>query len=179
VAIAEGELRESNGEIVLSVTYPSDQLLEQNPERAVGVLVTAVWLRLFDIMHSSEAAPPPAIFELLWKWIYAREPLKRKVAMALAQRQGDHWTRNMILMWAGKRGRPIKLRRASIMALFRREYFKKPWREVTRRVCPCGKSHLDPNKVTEVCQPRLEADVRNLKRLLHECGIKFPPAPSK
>lgn len=176
--IVEGQFLVEGDKIVFHITYPTEQQLDETPDRAVGVLLWQVWLRLFDISRSGGPIEP-SLSKLLFEWVYARRPLSRKAAIRLAQLEHHEWEQNMILMWAGKRGRPIVLRKAAIAALFRREYLGKRWLDVTRRVCPCGDSHGDPNKVFAACQPKLEAEVRILKRLLRACNIDFPPkAPS-
>jgi len=81
-----------------------------------------------------------------------------------------------ILWSAGKRGRPIKLRQAAVRALIRRTYLHKPWLEITRRVCPCGKSHVGvagTYRAKAECQPKLQSEVRILKRLLRECKVEL------
>ena len=77
----------------------------------------------------------------------------------------------------GKPGCPVTpMRRAAIKALVLLVYLKHSWREITRKVCPCGDPHLDWNRVDARCQPKLEAQVRLLKRLLRDCNIELSGA---
>jgi len=116
---------------------------------------------------------------LWWGTPTGQRPVAPRPAevVPLLPRDADELQRARLLWWGGKRGRPITLRHAAIMALVRREYLNKPWLEVTRRICPCGRSHVgadDTLRTKAECQPKLQAEVRILKRLLRECKIKLP-----
>ena len=166
----------------LDATKVTSQDIENNPSLAIGVLLDSLWWRAVEIHHSNGFTKQQlkGVFKLLHEWVYARGPLTIEAALKLAEQKSTKWEQNMILMWAGKRGRPIKLRHAAIEALFLKEYLNKRWLEVTRRVCPCGKSHVGPdgtNYAKANCQRNLETVVRILKKLLRADKIDFPPKP--
>jgi hypothetical protein len=114
---------------------------------------------------------------LIFGWIYAQRPITTRAAKQLLRVVTDLFMRATILWWAGKQGRPVILREAAIRALIRREYLEKPWLEITRRVCPCGRRHVGTdctNRAKAECQPKLETEVRILKHLLRDCRIALP-----
>lgn len=152
--------------------------LEKNPERGIDVLEYCLSMSL-----SQENLRDPTWRErslgLAEDWIDARVPLKVKEAKRLQDElmgtcEGQEFDR--IRRNAGKRGRPVTLRKAAVMALMRRHYLRKPWKEVTPRVCPCGLEHTRERVLTQ-CQPKLQAEVRILKRLLRDCSITLPKIP--
>ena len=123
--------------------------------------------------------------ELEMGWIGARQPLKLSKAGRLLTKPArtdlgeyfvDENERSTIRYWAGKRGRRTKLRKAGIMALMRRHYLRKPWKEITARVCPCGGNHDDP-RVMKYCILSLQSERRMLKRLLAKLKILLPENP--
>lgn len=116
------------------------------------------------------------MLKLIFGWIYARRPLTYKIAEESLRLPRPLFERALLLWWSGKQGRPVTLRHAAVKALLRREYVKETWEETTKRLCPCGKSHthIDRHIVQAECQPKLEANVRSLKRLLQDCGIQLP-----
>ena len=109
-------------------------------------------------------------------WIEARRPLTRKAGNWLLEDAKDSGEVAKIKYWSGRRGRPVTLRKPAIMALMRREYLQKPWNEVTRKVCPCGKEHNE-DRVRNECQPKLQTVVRILKGRLRDCKITLPEHP--
>lgn len=133
--------------------------------------------------------------DILFRWIYAQPAIKNERANELmlkalcdeddcddhaddddpthdstAAEQVTLWDEMMISLWAGKHGRPVSLRHAAIEALFLRVLLEMPWEQITRRVCPCGNDHV-PGLIKMSCQPKLETEVRMLKRLLEQANI--------
>lgn len=163
------------GRLVLSLTYPTVQALEEKPELAIGVLLSAIWDSCFDITRSGEGAEPPdQLFRVLWDRVYRDEPLAREAGIELASQQDNDWDKNLALMRIKKKGRPIKSRHTAIKALFRKTYLEKSWAEVTRRLCQCGQSHDDKLTLMK-CQDNIESGVRHLKAVLKKFKIEFPP----
>lgn len=149
--------------------------LEPNPERGLDVLRYCVYRSFLENLHN-----PPAIkasIKLQADWIEARRPLTKKAAMWLLDEVKDIVNAVKILHWTGTRGHPVTLTKAAIMGLTRQHYLKKPWNEVTKRVCPCGLEH-SVNRVLTQCHPRLEAEVTNLRRVLRQCEITLPEPPT-
>lgn len=154
--------------------------LEKFPERGIDVLK---YCSTVSFWREFRANPDPRWRELHLKleeeWMDARQPLTRKKADRLLDElmythEGGESLR--ILGAAGKRGRPVKLRKAAIMALMRRRYLDKPWKEITLQVCPCGQEHTG-DRVEFDCKPKLQVVVRILKRLLRELKITLPETP--
>lgn len=148
--------------------------LREHPEQAIKCLMAAILKRDDELRQKGEDELEPRLAKLIFGWILARHPITQKHAITLLQQNPTMWERMMINHWAGRHGRRIILRHAAIKALFLVTYLDEPWLNVTKRVCPCGDSHLDSNKVVALCQPKLETDVRILRRLLRDCQITLP-----
>lgn len=142
--------------------------LDRNADYGVAILNFALHERRHQHGYHGIDDPMDKLFrELEFLWIYG-ERLWGKDAMSPVYDEG-------YLVQPGRRGRPVtQTRRAAINAYVRRLYLKKEWLEVTRRVCPCGAPHRDPNAVVAVCQPKIEVQVMGLKRLLKQCEIQLP-----
>lgn len=161
-----------------------DEELERNPELGLDVLE----YYLHKSINSENLRKPlwaKLAHELAMGWLDARQPLKfSKAGRLLAKAAGtdlgedfvDENERSTIRYWAGKQGRRTKLRKAGIMALMRRHYLDKPWKEITARVCPCGENHNDP-RVMKYCTLSLQSERRMLKRMLAELKITLPKPP--
>ncbi len=152
--------------------------LEKFPERGIDVLD---YSSTMSVSHQNLRNPQwrKRSLELHEEWLDARKPLTLKKAKRLVDEltgtcEGGEALR--ISTAAGKGGRPVKLRKAAIMALMRRHYLRKPWREITVLVCPCGREHT-MDMVDFECQPKLQVVVRILKRLLRELKITLPEKP--
>ena len=152
--------------------------LEKFPERGIDVLD---YCSTMSLGHKNLSDPRwrERSLKLHEEWMDARKPLTLKRAKRLMDEltgtcEGGEALR--ILSAAGKRGRPVKLRKAAIMALMRRHYLGKPWMEITVVVCPCGRQHT-MDMVQSECQPKLQVVVRILKRLLRELKITLPEKP--
>lgn len=102
--------------------------------------------------------------------------MTKKQAQPLLEQTGDPEELESILYWAGKRGRPVTLRQSAILALVRKHYLSETWEQVTKAVCPCSGNHTR-ELVRSQCQPKIEAEVRILKRLLRDCKIVLPDEP--
>jgi hypothetical protein len=174
-----GQFQMEAGELILRVTNPTVKELEEKPEHAIGVLLIVIWQRCFDITRSADGAESSNEWlNILWNWIYCEPPLSRKAALELALQQDNLWDMENALIRTQKRGRPIKSRHTAIKALFRKAYLNKSWAEVTRRLCPCGRSH-DDSLTLKSCQDNIESAVRHLKRMLKKYDIAFPPPRPK
>lgn len=152
--------------------------LEKSPERGIDVLD---YCSTMSLSHKNLSDPRwrERSLELHEEWMDARKPLTLKKAKRLMDEltgtcEGGEALR--ISSEAGKRGRPVKLRKAAIMALMRRHYLQKQWKEITLEVCPCGRVHTG-DMVAFDCQPKLQVVVRILKRLLRELKITLPEKP--
>jgi hypothetical protein len=158
--------------------------LERNPALALDVLEYC----LHRSTHAENMRNPLRVklaLELEMGWMDARHPLKLSKAGRLLTKPdrtdfGGYWVdeneRSMIRYWAGKQGRRTKLRKAAIMALLRRDHLRKPWKEITMRVCPCGGNHND-RRVIKYCTLSLQRECRMLKRMLAELEITLPENP--
>ena len=170
-----GRLGVESGELILHITYPTARELDEKPEHAIGALLKAIWFRSFEITSSVNITESPeGLLKVLWEWVYCDPPLSREAAYDLALQKDNKWDENLALVRIQKRGRPIKARHTAIKALFRKTYLNRSWAEVTRRLCPCGRSHDDPLTLKS-CQDNLESAVRHLKRVLKKWDIAFPP----
>jgi hypothetical protein len=152
--------------------------LEKFPERGINVLD---YCSTMSLSHENLRNPRwrERSLELHEEWLDARKPLSKKEANRLLAEltgtcEGGEALR--ISSAAGKGGRPVKLRKAAIMALMRRHYLQKPWKEITLEVCPCGQEHTG-DMVEFDCKPKLQVVVRILKRLLRELKITLPEKP--
>lgn len=140
-----------------------------------------------SLLHPSHPASVTTCQEILFRWIYAQPAIKNKDAHPLMLQalcdddDPDYvdadpvtmWDEMILFLWAGKAGRPVSLRHAAIEALFLRVQLGKPWEQIIRRVCPCSKNHT-PEMIKLTCQPKLETEVRILKRLLKDAKITLP-----
>lgn len=152
--------------------------LEKFPERGIDVLD---YSSTMSLSHENLRDPRwrERSLELHGEWLDARKPLTLKEANRLLDEltgtcEGGEALR--ILSSAGKGGRPVKLRKAAIMALMRRHYLHKQWKEITVLVCPCDREHT-MDLLLDECQPKLQVVVRILKRLLRELKITLPEKP--
>jgi hypothetical protein len=141
--------------------------LDANPEYGVGILNYELHeRRRRDPYRGIDDPLDKAFRELEFNWIsgekYGSQAFKKPVF------------EDGYLVQSGKRGRPVSpARTAAIKGLVLKLYLQKPWLEITKRVCPCGESHGDPNKVVALCQPKLDAQVVFLRRLLKRCDIQL------
>ena len=163
------------GKLVLGFANPTVQDFNQYPELAIDVLVCAIFIRCVEISPPGKyAVPPDDLLQVLWDWIYCGQPLDGRAAIEPA----SLWNREVAMTQVRKKGRPIKSRHTAVKALFRREYLNRPWDDVTRLLCRCGQPHDDKQKLKR-CQDNIETQVRNLKQVLREYGIAFPPKRTK
>ena len=132
--------------------------LEKNPELGLDVLEYCLH-RSINAENLCKPLWAKLAHELEMGWMDARQPLKFGKAGRLLVKPartdfGGHFVdeneRSTIRYWAGKRGRRTKLRKAGIMALMRRDYLRKPWREITAPVCPCKGDHDDPRVMMRI-----------------------------
>jgi hypothetical protein len=154
--------------------------LEKFPERGIDVLGYCLSMFSYQNWRNPDPRWRKLSIELEEEWIDAREPLTRKAANRLLNELAHtHYGMEALRISsaAGKGGRPVKLRKAAIMALMWRHYLRKPWKEITLRVCPCGREHTFDLLLDE-CQPKLKVVVRILKRLLRELKITLPEKPT-
>jgi len=173
-----------DGKLKSIVSDHTDPEFDEMPELAIGVLQNAIWFRGFVILHFGE---DPKLLDELFKfkieWVYRGQPLDKKTAYELALQQDNSWDVEMALLRIKRKGRPIKSRHTAIKALFRKVYLDKSWKEVTQRLCQCGQSHDDKSPEDklrlQLCQGRLEAEVRLLKKELKKYGVVFPPSRPK
>ena len=153
------------GTVIVMLHISADDL-NNNREYAVGILN-------YELYERRRREPPftgietqhdQCFRELEFGWISGET---YRTARTRVEIDGE-------LIHPGRPGRPVSpMRRAAIKALVCQLYLKKSWLEITKRVCPCGDSHLDSNKVVALCQPKLETQVRFLKRLLKDCDIQL------
>lgn len=178
-SVPVGQFLMDAGRLVLRVTYPTDQELEDKPELAIGVLLNAIERRCFEIRRSGEGAElPNGLNDVLWDWVYCGEPVDKETAFKRGMHLANEWDFSLASMRSRKKGRPIKSRHTAIKALFRQKCLNKSWGEVTRRLCQCGQSH-DDQLTLKRCQDNIESEVRHLKTVLKKYDIAFPPARLK
>ena len=183
--VPAGRFVMEDGELKLAVSNPTDEEFREKPELAIDVLLSAVWLRLFEIARSDGGAKPPdELFTLLWDWVYCGPPLEKKAGLDLAAQQDNWWDKKLLLIRIRRRGRPIKSRHVAIKALFRKAYLGRSWEEVTQHLCECGQTHDNKSPENKLrfmqCQENIQSEVRSLKRVLRKCEIAFPPVrPAK
>jgi hypothetical protein len=181
--VPAGRFVMEDGELKLAVSNPTDEEFREKPELAIDLLLSAVWLRLFDIARSDGGAKlPDELSTLLWGWVYCGPPLEKKAGLDLAAQQDNWWDKKLLLTRIRERGRPIKSRHVAIKALFRKAYLGRSWEEITQRLCECGQTHDNESPENKLrfmrCQENIQSEVRNLKRMLRKCDIAFPPVRS-
>jgi hypothetical protein len=163
------------GQLVLRFANPTVHDFNQYPELAIDVLVCTIFTRSVEISPPGEyGVPPHHLLQVLWDWLYCAQPLDGMAAIE----PSNLWNRTVALTHIRKRGRPIESRHTAVKALFRREYLKKSWADVTRFLCQCGEAHDDKQKFKK-CQDNIESQVRILRKVLRKCDIAFPPKPAK
>jgi len=144
--------------------------LKQNPALALGVLEYCLAVCGGPSLRESW-------YELTESWMDEGPAIPLKKARRLLEKTTDYEAHERIRRWAGRGGRPSKLRQVTIMAFVRKHYLHETWREVTKQLCPCGQLHT-PGRLATKCQPKLEAEVRRLKPLLRDSGIVLPELPT-
>jgi hypothetical protein len=161
--------------LVLELAWPTVQQFNRYPELAINVLVLSIFSRCVDISPPGKfAVPPDDLLQVLWDWVYCGQPLDGAAAIEPA----SLWNRTVAMTQIRKRGRPITSRHTAVKALFRREYLRRQWADVTRLLCQCGEPHDNEQKLNK-CQDNIESQVRSLRKLLRKHGVVFPPKPTK
>jgi hypothetical protein len=149
-----------------------DEALIKYPEASINHLQ---WCVEHDLTNEILRKWPPWLFQrvvLQRDWIDAIPPLTLQEAYRLLQETDDPVERMRIELAAGRRGRPIKLRKPAIQARMLREYVGMEWKEIAQLVCP-----RDGLYTPEEILPCLQRVERLLKRLLVDCNIELPDEP--
>jgi hypothetical protein len=109
------------------------------------------------------------------EWMDARKPLTRREGnRRLNELMYTDYGLDIQKIWehAGKGGRPVKLRKAAIMALMWQRYLGKSMKEITIRLCPDHREHGEDQLYK--CMAKFKAEMSTLRSLLDELKITLP-----
>jgi hypothetical protein len=166
--------------VITALTNPDDvrnaiqpfsmDKLQDNPDYAVGCFMSAILARHRELLEQGEYELNADLSKLVFGWVYPQLSITKKNAAKLSQQDSGLAEIAMINLRAGKHGRPSTKRLAAIKALVLREYLHMPWREITKRVCPCGLVHNEAQIQAE-CKPVLVSETYILRRLMKKCQV--------